>query len=325
MKKVFSGIQPSGIIHIGNYLGAIKNWLNFQEKYNCIFSIVDYHAITVKQEPEELRRNIRQTAAIYLAAGIDPTKSTIFVQSHVSAHTELCWILNCLAKIPELERMTQYKEKTEEYKKEANVGLFDYPVLMAADILLYKTELVPVGADQKQHVELTRDLAERFNHLFGETFVLPEPMIQKEGGRIMGLDNPLKKMSKSAGPANYISLLDSPDEIREKIKKAVTDSGSEIKYDEKKPAINNLLTIYSLLSGQAIADLEKKYEDKNYADFKKDLAEVAVGFLAPFQKKYQAISDQPDQIEKILAEGADRADAIASQTLKEVKEKVGIL
>lgn len=325
MKKVFSGIQPSGILHIGNYLGAIKNWTDLQNQYDCIFSIVDYHAITVKQDPEELRRNIRQTAAIYLAAGIDPAKSTIFVQSQVPAHTELCWILNCIAKIPELERMTQYKEKTEEYKKEANVGLFDYPVLMAADILLYKTELVPVGADQKQHVELTRDLAERFNHLFGETFVLPEPMIQKEGSRIMGLDNPLKKMSKSAGPDNYISLLDAPNVIREKVKKAITDSGKEIKMAEDKPAISNLLTIYSLLSNKSVADLEKEYQGKSYADFKSDLAEVVVNYLQPFQKKYQEIIDQSDYIEKILRDGADKANTIAQQKIKEVKEKIGIL
>lgn len=324
MKKVFSGVKPSGVMHIGNYLGAIKNWLDLQGKYDCIFSIVDYHAITVKQDPEILRQKIKEVTAIYLAAGIDPKKSLIFIQSQVPAHTELCWILNCVAKIPELERMTQYKEKAEEYKKEVSVGLFDYPVLMAADILLYKTEIVPVGADQKQHVELTRDLAERFNNIFGKTFVIPEPLIQKEGSRIMGLSNPLKKMSKSV-PTDYISLLDSPDDVRDKIKKAVTDSGQEIKYGPEKPAISNLLTIYSLFSGKSIKELEKEYKDNGYVKFKNDLAETMINFLQPFQNKYQQIINDQKYLQEVLEYGKNKAQKIAEQTLEETKEKLGLL
>ena len=243
METVFSGVQPSGVLHLGNYLGAIKNWVQLQEKYRCVFCVVDLHALTVPQDPETFSQKTLEIAKIYLAAGLEAEKSIIFIQSHIKEHAELCWILNTIAKIPELERMTQFKEKAEQHKKDLNVGLFDYPVLMAADILLYQTDLVPVGEDQIQHVELARTLAERFNKKFGETFIVPKALVKKEGARIMGLDDPTKKMSKSApSPQNYIALTDSPDTIQEKIKKAMTDSGKEIKFDPAaKPAISNLL------------------------------------------------------------------------------------
>lgn len=323
-ERVFSGMQPSGMLHIGNYLGAIKNWLDLQKNYQCIFCVVNLHAITVPQEPAELLKKTIEVARIYLAAGIDPVKATIFVQSHIKEHAELGWILNTIARLPELERMTQFKDKTKERKNDVNVGLFDYPVLMAADILLYKTALVPVGEDQVQHIELARDLAQRFNSRFGEVFIIPKPMVRKEGARIMGLDDPTKKMSKSAASAyNYIALTDSPDEVREKIKKAVTDSGKEIEYSPDKPALSNLLMIYSLLAGKPVVEIEQSYQDKGYAEFKNDLAEVVVNFLEPFQKRYNELDN--DEILNILKDGAQRAQIIASQTIKQVKEAMGIM
>lgn len=327
MKRIFSGVAPSGVIHLGNYLGAIRNWLGLQDKYQSIFCVVDEHALTVPQPPKKLREKILEVAAIYLAAGLDPKKSIIFIQSHVPAHTELCWILNTLAKIPELERMTQFKEKSQEHRHEVNFGLLDYPVLMAADILLYQTDLVPVGQDQKQHVELTRVLARRFNKIYGQTFVVPRAMIKEQGAKIMGLDNPLKKMSKSSpNPYNYIALIDSSDLIKDKIKKAVTDSGQEIKYDpQNKPAISNLLTIYSLIADKPIKSLEAEYRNSGYADFKNDLAEALIKFLEPFQKKYRQLVRKPAYLKKVLAGGAQRAGLIAQKTLKEVKNKVGLI
>ena len=327
MKRIFSGVAPSGVIHIGNYLGAIKNWLKLQDEYQSVFCVVDEHALTIYQKPEKLRKKILETAAIYLAAGLNPKKSIIFIQSHVPAHTELCWILNTIAKIPELERMTQFKEKAAEHRSQVNMGLFDYPVLMAADILLYKTDAVPVGLDQKQHVELTRVLARRFNQIYGKTFTIPKVLIKKQGAKIMGLDNPLKKMSKSAAnPYNYIALTDSPEVVGDKIKKAVTDSGKEIKYDsENKPAVSNLLTIYSLIADKSIKSLELKYENSGYADFKNDLAEELVKFLKPFFGKYQKLIQKPAYLKKILADGAKRAEDIAETTIKEVKNKIGLI
>ena len=324
MERVFSGVQPSGVLHIGNYLGAIKNWLDLQNDYQCIFCVVDLHAITIPQEPKELLKKTIEVAKIYLAAGIDPKKSTIFVQSHVKEHAELTWFLNTITRIPELERMTQFKDKVKEQKSEVNMGLFDYPVLMAADILLYKTAVVPVGEDQVQHIELARDLAQRFNNRFGEIFVVPKPMVRKEGARIMGLDDPAKKMSKSAASAyNYIALTDSPDSIREKIKKAVTDSGKEIKYGPDKPALSNLLTIFSLLVDKPGVEVEQKYQGKSYAEFKNDLAEVVVEFLKPFQEKYSALDD--GEVLKILRDGAKKIQPIAAQTVSEVKKAMGII
>ena len=327
-KIIFSGIQSSGNLHIGNYLGAIKQWTELQNtgEYQNIFCVVDEHAITTPQYPAKLRSKILEVFTLYLALGIDPEKSIIFVQSNVPEHTELGWILNTITPIGELERMTQFKDKSKK-QKSVLAGLLNYPTLMAADILLYHTNIVPVGEDQLQHIELTRTIARKFNSTFGETFAIPEPFINKEGKRIMGLDDPLKKMSKSAeNPKNYIALLDSPETIREKIKAAVTDSASEVKYDmENKPAVSNLLTIYSLFSGKAIAELEKEYEGKNYSVFKNDLAEIIIEGLSPIQKKYKELSANPDYIKKVLREGAEKAKAIASQTMAEVRSKIGFL
>jgi len=322
-KRIFSGVQPTNNIHIGNYFGAIKNWVEIQDQFDCIFSVVDLHAITIYQKPQDLKQNIINVTKTYLALGVDPKKSLIFQQSDVKEHAELCWILNSIAKIGEMERMTQFKEKAASHPENINVGLFDYPVLMAADILLYDTAAVPVGEDQKQHLELARDLAVRFNALYGQTFVVPEPMIKKEGRRIMGLDDPSKKMSKSASSAfNYISLLDKPEDAKKKIMKAVTDSGSEIKYAEDKPALCNLLTIYSQLSGELIKNIEEKYTGKGYGDFKKDLADLVANFLVDFQKKFNKIKDS--DVEKLLAKGAKDAGKIAAKKMDEVKQKIGI-
>jgi len=327
-KIIFSGTAPSGNIHIGNYLGAVKQWTELQNtgEYQNIFCVVDEHAITTPQYPAKLRSKILEVFTLYLALGIDPEKSIIFIQSAVSEHTELAWILNTITPVGELERMTQFKDKA---KKQKNIlaGLLNYPVLMAADILLYKTNLVPVGEDQLQHIEITRAIAKKFNSAYGQTFAIPEPLINKEGKRIMGLDDPSKKMSKSAeNPKNYIALLDSPEAIREKIKAAVTDSASEIKYDApNKPAISNLLTIYSLFSRKTITELEKEYAGKNYSVFKNDLAEAIIEGLSPFQKKYKELSANQDYLKKVLREGAEKAKTIASQTMAEVRSKIGFL
>jgi tryptophanyl-tRNA synthetase len=323
-KRIFSGVQPSGNLHIGNYLGAIKNWVKLQEEYDSIFCVVDLHAITVPQNPEELRRKTIEVAKIYLAAGIDPEKCAIFIQSHIPEHTELTWILNTITKVSELERMTQFKDKTQKNIEGTAVGLFDYPVLMASDILLYDTNLVPVGEDQLQHIEITRTLASRFNKKFGETFVIPEPFITKESARIMGLDDPSKKMSKSASSEyNYIALTDNAETVRRKIKKAVTDSGTEIIYSDNKPALKNLINIYSLLSDKSSKEIERMYAGKGYADFKNDLAEVIVNFLAPFQKRMTELTDE--KVLEILKAGAEKVRPLAQKKLAEVKKKVGFI
>lgn len=324
MKRVFSGVAPSGVIHLGNYLGAIKNWVTMQDEYRCVFCVVDLHAITVPQDPAELAKKTLEIAKIFLAAGLNPQKSIIFIQSQVKEHVELAWILNTITRIPELERMTQYKDKTKIHKKEVNFGLFDYPVLMAADILLYDTDVVPVGEDQIQHVELARDLAQRFNNRFGEIFAIPKALIKKEGARIMGLDDPTKKMSKSAGgDYNYIALTDAPDLIREKIKKAMTDSGKEIVFSEDRPALANLLTIYSLCSGRPIKEIEKYFAGRGYADFKTGLADAIIKFLAPFQEKYAELDD--NHVLKILKDGARQAQTIAEKKMTEVKKAIGLI
>ena len=323
-KIVFSGIQPSGNLHLGNYLGAITQWIELQKKYNCIFCIVDYHAITVSQNPKGLHQKILEVAKICLASGIDPKKSIIFKQSEIKEHLELTWVLNCTSvHMSDLNKMTQFKTKAEQ-KTNASVGLFDYPVLMAADILLYNTDFVPVGNDQVQHLELTKTIAKRFNHNYGNTFKLPEPMLSKTGSRIMGLDDATKKMSKSSStPANYLGLLDNPVLAKKKIMKAQTDSDNKIKYDlQNKPAISNLLTIFSLLSGQSIKELEKMYKQKGYGDFKKDLANIVEAFLIEFQKKYNKISDK--EALAVLAQGAKKLQPIAKQTMEKVKIKIGI-
>jgi tryptophanyl-tRNA synthetase len=322
-KRIFSGIQPSGVLHLGNYLGAIKNWVELQEKYDSIFCVVDLHAITVPQKPQELRQKTLETAKTYLAAGIDPEKSLIFVQSHVPEHTELAWILNTITKISELERMTQFKDKSGN-KQNINAGLFNYPVLMAADILMYDTNVVPVGEDQLQHVEISRVLGRRFNSTFGETFVIPEPRVAREGMRIMGLDDPKSKMSKSASSEyNYIALTDSAEKIREKTMRAVTDSGKNIRYRDEQPALKNLLNIYALLDNAKPAEVAQAYSQKSYAEFKRDLAEVIVGFLEPFQEKYNEIDDR--EVLKILEEGKEKASKLAKEKMETIREKIGLL
>jgi tryptophanyl-tRNA synthetase len=324
-KTIFSGVQPTGNLHIGNYLGAISNWVELQDGYDCIFCVVDYHAITVKQDPKKIGQQILDIAKIYIASGIEPKRSVIFQQSEISAHAELTWILNCVARIADLNKMTQFKEKSGKDKETASVGLYDYPILMAADILLYDTDAVPVGDDQAQHVELTRTIARRFNQQYGETFKVPELIIRKEGARIMGLDDPTKKMSKSAASAyNYIGLLDKPGEAAKKIMRAETDSGKEVKYDrDKKPGISNLLTIYSLLIDKPIKGLEKDYAGKGYGEFKKDLADTVKKFLTDFQHKYNKITDR--ETREILDQGVNKIRLIAEETLKRVKDKIGII
>lgn len=324
-KIIFSGIQPSGAPHIGHYIGAISQWVELQKEYDCIFSVVDYHAITVKQDPEELRKRILEITKVYLAAGIDPKKSVIFQQSAVSAHTELAWIFNCYgAHIADLNKMTQFKDKSGKNQESVSVGLYDYPVLMAADILLYNTDIVPVGEDQKQHVELARDIARRFNNEFGDAFKIPQSIVRKEGARIMSLLEPTRKMSKSdENQNNCINLLDNIEVAKKKIMRAVTDSGSEIIYDPvNKPAIANLLTIYAQLGGRQIPRLVKDYAGKGYGDFKKDLAEVVAKFLEDFQKKYNSISDS--DVQKVLEEGREKVSKIADEKMEKVRKLIGV-
>ncbi|TSD04637.1 MAG: tryptophanyl-tRNA synthetase [Parcubacteria group bacterium Greene0714_36] len=325
MKTLLSGIQPSGALHIGNYLGAIKQWVDLQRDYRVFAMIADLHAITIPQEPEVLRQKTLEVAALLIACGIDPKKSTVFIQSHVPAHAELAWILNTVTPLGELERMTQFKEK--KGKQGELAGLLNYPVLMAADILLYQTDRVPVGEDQQQHLELTRSLAERFNNRFGGTFRIPQALVLKSTARIMGLDDPAKKMSKSAASANnYISLLDEPDEIRRKIKIAVTDSGKEIIYNEEdKPAIANLMRIFSAFSGREVSDIENQYRGKSYAEFKNDLAELLVDKLEPIQTHYQNLAGDEKALLAILKDGAEQARVEAKQTISDVRQKVGFV
>jgi tryptophanyl-tRNA synthetase len=324
-KRVFSGIQPTGNIHIGNYLGATRHWAAQQDKYDSIFCIVDLHAITVQQDPVELKAKIREVTGLLLAAGIDPKRSIVFVQSHVHEHSELAWILNCFIPMGWLGRMTQYKEKSGQQKEQVSVGLFDYPALMAADILLYDTDVVPVGDDQKQHVELARDAAQRFNNFYGDVFTLPEPLIAEVGARIMGLDDPTKKMSKSEeGPNHAIALLDKPDAIRAKIMRATTDSLKEIRFDESRPGIYNLLTIYQIFTDKKEKEIEAQFEGKGYGDFKKALAEVVIEGLRPLQERYQKLTADPATIDNILAEGAAKARPLAQKTLAKVHKAVGL-
>ncbi|MDI6601628.1 MAG: tryptophan--tRNA ligase [Thermoanaerobacteraceae bacterium] len=323
MKRVLSGVQPTGDIHVGNYVGAMMHFVELQEEHECYFCIVDLHALTVPQDPVELRNKTYELAGIYLAIGLDPQKSTLFVQSQVSAHAELAWLLSCIAYYGELSRMTQFKDKSKG-KENVSVGLFTYPALMAADILLYQANYVPVGNDQKQHLELTRDLAERFNNRFGETFVVPEPLIAEVGARIMSLTDPTKKMSKSDEDENgRINLLDSPDVVKKKIMRATTDSESVIRYDvENKPGLSNLLSLYSVMSGMSITDIEKKYEGSGYGTLKKDLVDVVNERLRVIQEKYYGLSRE--ELERILREGRERAEVLAAKTLKDVKEKMGL-
>ncbi len=322
--RVFSGIQPTGQLHIGNYLGAIRQWLELQEKEECIFCIVDLHAITIPYDFKEFQDIILKTAMEYLACGLDPEKSIIFVQSDVREHTELAWLLGTVCPIGELNRMTQFKDKSKKFKNSVNAGLFNYPVLMSADILLYQTDLVPVGKDQGQHVELTRSIARKFNKKFGKTFKIPKLLLPKMGAKIMSLQEPKKKMSKST-PSSCLFLLDEPKVIREKIMKATTDSGKKILYNPKrKPGISNLLTIYSLFSGKSIKELEKKFKDKNYSEFKKSLAKVLIKSLEPIRRKRKELLSREVYVKEILKKGAKRAQVLASSTIKEAKNNMGL-
>ena len=322
-KRIFSGAQPTGQLHIGNYLGALKNWVALQDEYDALYCIVNLHGITLPQDPVTYRRKTLELAKIYLAAGVDPERSTIFVQSDVPAHAELAWVLSCRSRMGELERMTQFKDKGKGNTERAGVGLFTYPVLMAADILLYQTDLVPIGQDQKQHLELSRDLAERFNRDFGETFVIPDAYIPPIGAKIMSLQEPAKKMSKSDENANgSIFLLDDADAVVKKIKRAVTDSGTEINFDAERPAIANLLTIYQLLSGKTADECVSNFEGKGYGQFKSELAETVIEFLRPFQERVKRYDDQ--ELAAILKIGAEKARSLAAGTLQNVYSKVGI-
>jgi tryptophanyl-tRNA synthetase len=324
-KRIFSGAQPTGNVHLGNYLGALRNWVALQKEYESFFCIVNLHAITVAQDPKILAEKTRELARIYLAVGIDPEISTVFVQSDVPHHAELAWLLNCVTRMSELERMTQFKDKARKQGENVGVGYFDYPVLMAADILLYHTDLVPVGEDQKQHLELTRDIAIRFNRDYGETFRVPEPFIPKVGARIMSLADPAKKMSKSdeESEAGCIMLLDDADAVRRKFKRAVTDSGAEIRFDASRPAITNLLTIYHLLTDKSKDEIEEHFSGHGYAKLKEDLADVTIEFLRPFQERIHSIDD--GKLDQILERGAARAEEIAAVTLTKAKLSMGLV
>jgi tryptophanyl-tRNA synthetase len=326
MKRIFSGAQPTGNVHLGNYLGALRNWVALQTEYESFFCIVNLHAITVPQDPKVLAKKSRELARIYLAVGIDPNVSTVFIQSDVPEHTELTWMLNGITRMGELQRMTQFKDKARKQQEEnLTVGYFDYPVLMASDILLYQTDLVPVGEDQKQHLELTRDIAIRFNRDYGQTFVVPDPFIPKMGARIMSLADPTKKMSKSdeESEAGCVMLMDDDEAVRRKFKRAVTDSGTDIKFDPNRPAINNLLTIYHLLTNKSSDEIEQHFSGKGYAKLKEELAEVTIEFLRPFQERVRGIDD--DKLDRILEQGAERAQAIARPTLLKAKANMGLI
>lgn len=325
-KIIFSGIQPSGNLTLGNYLGALKNWVKLQDEYECYYCVVDLHAITVRQEPKDLRRRTLEVLAIYLAAGLDPEKNTIFIQSHVPAHAEGAWLLNCFTYIGELSRMTQFKDKSQRYGESISAGLLDYPVLMAADILLYNANLVPVGKDQKQHLELTRDIAERFNNLYSPTFNIPEPYIPELGAKVMDLQEPTKKMSKSAdNPNSYILIMDPPDVIRKKISRSVTDSLGVVKYNDEQPGVKNLITILNAITGMTIEQIEKKYEGQGYAQFKLDVADAIVNELEPIQKRINEILNDKEYLESVYRKGAEKANYVANKMLRKMQKKIGFI
>lgn len=324
--RIFSGIRPTGGLHLGNYLGAIKQWISLQETNECVFCIVDWHAMTTPYDIKELQKNILDTTAVYLAAGINPDKSVIFIQSQVKEHAELAWLLGTITPMGELSRMTQFKEKSKQHKDYINAGLLNYPILMSADILLYKAQAVPVGKDQEQHVELARTIARKFNQNFGKVFPEPETIVPKSGAKIMSLTDPKKKMSKSGDPKGCISLFDSPEDIKKKIMSASTDSGKDIKYNiTKKPGISNLLTIYSLLTDRTTQDIEKEFEGRGYGDFKKSLAEVVINYLEPFRRKQKELQTRDVYVKDILDKGAGRARIIAESTMQEVRSKMGLV
>ena len=323
----YSGVQPSGNLTIGNYLGAIKNFPIYSEQYKCFYCVVDQHAITVRQVPAELRRRTYETLALYIACGLDPEKNTLYVQSHVPAHTEMAWMLNCFTMFGELSRMTQFKDKSQKHADNVNAGLFTYPVLMAADILLYQTNVVPIGADQKQHLELARNIVDRFNQLYPDTFTMPEPIIQKSGAKIMSLAEPTQKMSKSDENENaVVRILDAPDAIMRKFKRAVTDSDSSIIYDpENKPGVSNLLTIYSCFSGKTIEEAEREFDGRGYGDFKTAVGQVCCDKLIPVQEEYRRILADKAYLEEVMKKGADEASYYARKTLSKVRRKLGFV
>lgn len=323
-KVVFSGVQPSGVLTIGNYLGAIRNFTEFSDEYLCYYCVVDEHAITVRQVPADLRRRTYETLALYIACGLDPEKNTLFVQSHVSAHAELAWILDCFTMFGELSRMTQFKDKSAKNADNINAGLFTYPTLMAADILLYQTDMVPVGVDQKQHLELARDIAERFNSVFGDTFVVPEPYIPKATAKIMSLVDPSKKMSKSDENENAtVRILDPKDVIIRKFKRAVTDSGSEIKYEDGKEGIKNLMSIYGAFTGKTMNEIEKEFDGKGYGEFKLAVGEACADKLAPVQSEFAKLMNDKAYLEDVMAKGAENAGRAAVRTMSKVRRKIG--
>jgi len=325
-KVIFSGIQPSGDLTLGNYLGAIKNWVKLQEEYECYFCVVDLHAITVRQEPKDLRKKTLEVLAIYIASGIDPEKNTMFIQSHVPAHSEAAWLLNCSTYMGELSRMTQYKEKSKKNGESIGAGLFNYPVLMAADILLYQTDLVPVGKDQLQHLELSRDIGERFNRMYSDTFVIPEPYIAKLGAKIMDLQDPTKKMSKSEENVNGgILIMDPPEVIRKKVNRAVTDSLGIVKYNDEQLGVKNLMTILMTITGMSIKEIEDKYEGLGYAQFKKDVAEAIVAELEPIQIKIKEYIGNKAYLEEIYKKGSEKANYVANKTLRKMQKKIGFI
>ena len=326
-KKVLSGVQSTGRLTLGNYFGAINNWVEMQEEYDCYYMIANLHSLTVRNNPETLKNNTKKIIALYLAAGLDPQKNTLFIQSQVKEHAELSWILNCYTYMGELSRMTQFKDKSEKHADNINAGLFTYPVLMAADILLYQADYVPVGVDQMQHLEITRDIAERFNKLYGKTFVIPEAYLGKVSSKIMGLQDPTAKMSKSATNLNDVIFLeDEPDLILKKFKKAVTDSENKVKYDpENKPGVSNLMQIYSSATGSTLKEIEKEFEDSGYGNFKAKVAEAVIAKLEPIQNKYNELLNNQGYLEEIYTRGAEKARELASKTLKDVKEMIGIL
>lgn len=326
-KIILSGIQATGRLTLGNYLGAIDNWVKMQEEYECYYMIANLHSLTVRNDPETLRNNTLKIIATYVAAGLDPEKNNIFIQSQVKEHAELGWILDCYTYMGELSRMTQFKDKSAKHADNINAGLFTYPALMAADILLYKADLVPVGEDQMQHLEITRDIAERFNKIYGETFVIPEGYVRKASARIMGLQDPTSKMSKSATNLNDVIFLeDEPDVILKKFKKAVTDSENKVKFDpENKPGVSNLMQIYSAITSKSMEDIEKEFEGSGYGDFKVKVAQAVIEKIEPIQKKYKELLENPEYLEKIYTKGAENARKLASKTLQEVKEKIGII
>ncbi len=325
-KKVLSCIQPSGMLTLGNYLGALKNWLNMQEEFDCTFAVADLHAITVRQEPAKLRQQIYSTYALMLALGLDPDKSTLFIQSHVPAHSQLSWLLSCYTQFGEMSRMTQFKDKSAKHADNVNVGLFSYPVLMAADILLYKPDFVPVGADQKQHLEIARDIAERFNGIYGDVFTVPDPYIPKIGARVMSLQDPTKKMSKSDENLNaWVAILDDPDAIMRKFKRAVTDSEARVCIGEEKHGINNLIGIYSAVTGKTAEQITAEFEGKGYGDFKMAVGEAVVEELRPIRERYEAIIKDKAALEALYKEGAEKANYVARKTLSKAMKKVGFV